>query len=88
MRLVDVLNQSYAYCKQAKWEEAARTMQTDALFVLDQEQAITGVVMRQNPGGLVSIGICAIDEIEKRDAEWDLYEQWAIVNNQRKSKDG
>lgn len=82
MRLADILNQSYAYCKLTEWKEAARTMQTDVLFVLDEKQSISGAVMRQNPGELAAIGICAIDEVENRDDEWDVCEQWVIVSSQ------
>ena len=82
MTSLDFLNESFAFCLQSDWEEAARQMKMDALFIMDKSQSVTGVVMRECPEELRSVGVCALEEIETRDAEWDRYEQWALVNTQ------
>ncbi|GED71706.1 PAS domain-containing protein [Brevibacillus reuszeri] len=82
MTSVDFLDDSFAFCFQSDWQDMARQMNTDALFIMDKGQTITGVVLRECPEELQTIGICTTEEIETRDAEWDQYEQWAMVNQQ------
>lgn len=57
-------------------------MQVDVLLIRDPNQSISGAVMREKPGVLVSVGVLTVDEIEPREAEWDHHERWVISSNQ------
>lgn len=82
MTLQQAWNTSFAASPQSAWRDAVRGMQEDVLFILAEDGAtVSGAVWKTNPGRVVSVGSSQAEEIEAREAEWNVHEIWVFVDS-------